>query len=150
MQNIEMLINQIESEILKAKKAPFSTNDNIIVERGLLLDMISKMRQQYPTVLIEAIQIEKDRDEIIAKAEKYANETMDKAEEQARFLISETEIVRQATQEAERMHAEMMEHCSKLDYEARSMVFHILDDAEKIMRDSINIINDRKRKLIQD
>ncbi len=149
MENIELLINEIESEILKAKKAPFSSTD-VTVNKDVILSKISRMRQVYPTVLREAIQIEKNRDDIIAQAEAYANETMDKAEAQAQFLISDTEIVRQATQEAERMHAEMLEHCSKLDYEARSMVFHILDDAEKAMKDSINVINDRKRKLIQD
>ncbi len=149
MDTIEMLINEIESEILKAKKATFSQTD-IVVNRNVMLELVSRMRASYPSVLKEAVQISKERDDIIAKAEAYANETMDKAEEQARYLISETEIVKQAEQQAARMHQDMIEHCSKLDYEARSMIFHILDDAEKTMKDSINVINDRKRKLIQD
>ena len=149
METIDMLINEIESEVLKAKKAAFSNTD-IVVNKAVLLDLISRFRASYPLVLREATQIKKERDEIIEKADKYANETMDKAEEQAKRLMTETEVYARAKAEAEAMQREAEENYHKMDYEARSLAFNILDSAEKSMKDSLGIINDRKRKLVEE
>lgn len=149
METIDMLINEIESEVLKAKKAAFSNTD-IVVNKAVLLDLISRFRASYPLVLREATQIKKERDAIIEKAEKYANETMDKAEEQAKRLMTETEVYARAKAEAEAMQREAEENYHKMDYEARSLAFNILDSAEKSMKDSLGIINDRKRKLVEE
>lgn len=149
METIEMLINEIESEVLKAKRAAFSSTD-VVVNRAALLELISRFRASYPLVLKEATQIRKERDEILEKAQTYANETMDKAEAHARELISETEIIRRATQEAEAMQREAEDNYRKMDYEARSLAFNILDSAEKAVKEGVGIINDRKRKLIEE
>lgn len=148
METIEMLINEIESEILKAKKAAFSNTD-IIVNRAVMLDLVSRFRASYPLVLREATQIKKERDEIIAKAEAYANDTMDKAEENAKALMTETEIFNRAKDEVARMQNEAQENYHKMDYEARSLAFSLLDSAEKTMKDSLALINERKRKLVE-
>ena len=149
METIDMLINEIESEVLKAKKAAFSNTD-IVVNKAVLLDLISRFRASYPLVLREATQIKKERDESIEKAEKYANETMDTAEEQAKRLMTDTEVYARAKAEAEAMQREAEENYHKMDYEARSLAFNILDSAEKSMKDSLGIINDRKRKLVEE
>ena len=149
METIDMLINEIESEVLKAKKAAFSNSD-IVINKAVLLDLISRFRASYPLVLREATQIKKERDDIIEKAEKYANETMDKAEEQAKRLMTETEVYTRAKAEAEAMQREAEENYHKMDYEERSLAFNILDSAEKAMKDGLGIINDRKRKLVEE
>ena len=149
METIDMLLNEIESEILKAKRATFSATD-IVVNRQVMLDLITRFRASYPVVLKEAEQIKKERDDILSKAEAYANKTMDAAEDQARAMIAETEIVRKAGIEAEAMRAEAEENYRKLDYEARSLAFNILDNAEKTIKEGLGVINDRKRKLIQE
>ena len=143
-----MLINEIESEVLKAKKAAFSNTD-IVINKAVLLDLISRFRASYPLVLREATQIKKERDDIIAKAEAYANDTMDKAEARAKQMMTETEVYNRAKTEAEQMQREAEENYHKMDYEARSLAFNILDGAEKSMRDGLNIINDRKRALVE-
>ena len=102
METIDMLINEIESEVLKAKKAAFSNTD-IVINKAVLLDLISRFRASYPLVLREATQIKKERDDIIAKAEAYANDTMDKAEARAKQMMTETEVYNRAKIEAEQM-----------------------------------------------
>ena len=62
METIDMLINEIESEVLKAKKAAFSNTD-IVVNKAVLLDLISRFRASYPLVLREATQIKKERED---------------------------------------------------------------------------------------
>ncbi len=148
METIDMLINEIESEVLKAKKAAFSNTD-IVINKAVMLDLISRFRASYPLVLREATQIKKDRDDIIKKSENYANETMDKAEEQAKQLMTETEVYKRAKAEAEAMQHEAEENYRKMDYDARSLAFNILDSAEKSLKDSLNVINGNKRKLVE-
>lgn len=148
METIDMLINEIESEVLKAKKAAFSNTD-IVINKAVLLDLISRFRASYPLVLREATQIKKERDDIIAKAEAYANDTMDKAEAKAKQMMTETEVYNRAKTEAEQMQREAEENYHKMDYEARSLAFNILDGAEKSIRDGLGIINDRKRALVE-
>ena len=148
METIEMLINEIESEILKAKKATFSSTD-IVLNRNNMLELVSRFRNNYPVALKEANEITKQRDEIIAKAEEYANQVMDNAEARAKELVSETEIVKNAEAQAAQIQAEAEDNYRKMDYEARSLAFSILDNSEKAMREGLATINDRKRKLVE-
>ncbi len=148
METIEMLINEIESEILKAKKAAFSSTD-IVVNKAVMLDLVSRFRASYPYVLKEATQIKKERDDILEKAEAYANSTMDAAEAKAKELISQEAVMRRAVEDAEAMRKEAEESYRKMDYEARSLAFNILDSAEKAIAEGQGIIADKKRKLIE-
>ena len=148
METIDMLIGEIESEILKAKRATFSSTD-IVINRQVMLDLVTRLRASYPIVLKEAEQIKKEREDILAKAEEYANKTMDAAEEHARKLISESEITRRATEEAESMREEAKNNYIKMDYEARSLAFNILDGVEKQYNEGLKLIADRKRRLVE-
>lgn len=142
-----MLLNEMESEILKAKKVAFSTTD-IAVNRQAMLDLLTRFRASYPIVLKEAEQIKKERDDILSKAETYANKTMDAAEERAREMIAESEITRRATEEAESMREEAKKSYIKMDYEARALAFNILDSVEKQFNENLKTIADRKRRLV--
>lgn len=149
MESIDMLLNEIESEVLKARKVTFSNTD-IVVNRQIMLDLLSRFRASFPLALREAEQIKKERDDILSKAEAYANATMDTAEKRAREMMNETDIMRQAKANVEAMMAEAEEEYRKMDYEARSLAFNILDSAEKTIKESVGLINDRKHKLIKE
>lgn len=148
METIESLLNEIESEVLRAKKATFSNTD-ILVNRQVMLSLINRFRGAYPSALREAEQIKRDRDEIIDKANQYAESICDNAENQVKAMIAETEILRQAKEDAEALRKEAQENYDKMDYEARALAFNLLDSAEKALKESMNIINGRKRKLVE-
>lgn len=148
METIEALLNEIESEVLRAKKATFSNTD-VLVNRQVMLSLINRFRGAYPSALREAEQIKRDRDEIIDKANQYAESICDNAENQVKAMIAETEILRQAKEDAEELRKEAQENYDKMDYEARALAFNLLDSAEKALKESMNIINGRKRKLVE-
>ena len=148
METIEALFNEIESEVLRAKKATFSNTD-VLVNRQVMLSLINRFRGAYPSALREAEQIKRDRDEIIDKANQYAESICDNAENQVKAMIAETEILRQAKEDAEALRKEAQENYDKMDYEARALAFNLLDSAEKALKESMNIINGRKRKLVE-
>lgn len=149
METIEMLINELESEVLKAKRAPFSGTD-VVLNRATMLDLLSRVRANYPTALKEANKICQKRDDIIAQATAYAEQIMDKAELDAKELTSQSEIVRRAQESAEEMQNEAAGHYQKMDYDARVLAFDLLNDVEKTMRAALMQISDRKNKLVND
>lgn len=148
METIESLLNEIESEVLRAKKAPFSSTD-VLLNKQTMLSLINRFRGAYPSALREAEQIKKDRDNIINKANEYAESICDNAEKQVKTLIAETEIMRRAKEDADLLRNEAQQNYEKMDYEARVLAFNILDNAEKALSESMNIINGRKRKLVE-
>ncbi len=149
MDSIDMLINELQSLALQAKKVPFSNTD-IMLNKSDLIELVSRFRESYPQIIRESNQVVKERDEILKKAEKYANETMDAAEAHAKNLVTNTEIMKKAEADALIMRQEAEENYRKLDYEARSLAYNILDKAEQSVKEGLSIINDRKRKLIED
>jgi cell division septum initiation protein DivIVA len=149
METIESLVNEIEGEVLRAKKAAFSSTD-IVVNRQTMLALISRFRGAYPIALREAEQIKRERDDILSKANAYAESICDNAEAQVAQMKSDTEIMRQAREDADALRREAQEAYDKMDYEARALAFNLLDGAEKALKESRNIINGRKRKLVEE
>lgn len=147
MDTIEALLNDIEGEILRAKKSAFSATD-VIVNRQNMLSLLTRFRAAFPVVLREAEQIKKERDEILEKATAYANDTMDKAEERARALMADSEIVKRATNEAAAIRSEAEKSYREMDYNARSVAFALLSEAENAAKKTIAAVAEHKRNLI--
>jgi vacuolar-type H+-ATPase subunit H len=148
MDNIEMLINEIESELLKAKKSAFSSTQ-VLVDKHLMLDLVSRLRSALPPVIRDAARVMRDHDGIIAQANDYAKKTLENAQAEAAKLISESEIVLRAREDAERMLSEADENYRKMDYDARFLAYKILDENEKMLKDFIAQIAENKKKLAE-
>ena len=148
MDTFEVLLNELESEILKAKKATFSQSD-IIMNKGYLQELIARMRNSFPIVFSEAKQIKENEGQIVNNANAYAERIINEANEEAAKILSESEIIKRAQEDANAMRTEAEENYKRADYETRAMSYQILDGVEKILADSINLINDKKRQLIQ-
>lgn len=148
MDTFEVLLNELESELLKAKKATFSQSD-IILNKGYLQELIARMRSSFPIVISEAKQIKENEQQIINNANNYAERIINDASEKAAKILSETEILKRAQEDASAMRSEAEENYRRADYESRAMSYQILDGVEKTLQESINLINDKKRNLIQ-
>lgn len=148
METIEMLINELDSEILQAKNATFSKTD-IVLNKEKMLEIVARLRRSYPTVIKEAYETMEEKDKILKDAEDYANSVMDKAEEQANILISQEEVVKRANAYAQQIRMEADEYFNKTDYDARLSSYSILEDIENVLNNSLDIINENKKKLIK-
>lgn len=69
-------------------------NDKCIVERDKVLNMIEDIKAQLPVELSEAKRLVSARDEFIGNAKREAESIRRAAEEKARALVEEQEIVR--------------------------------------------------------
>jgi len=64
-------------------------------------------------------------------------------------MVDQTDIIKRAKEDATAMRVEAEENYKRSDYESRALAFQILDGAEKTLVDSLNIITEKKRTLIE-
>jgi len=111
--DILQLIDRIEEVIDSAKSVPLSSNK--MVDPDAVFDIIDEIRGQYPEDLKQARWIVKQRQEMTEEAEREANRILEEAQERARGLVADTEIVRQAEARA----AEIMDDARANEREIR-------------------------------
>lgn len=147
-ETFETLLNELEQEVLKAKKATFSPSD-VLVNKSRMQDLIARLRSNFPIVITEAKQIKENENKIITDAQAYADKLVKDATTQSQEMIDQTEIIKRAKEDATAMRVEAEENYKKSDYDSRLLAFQILDGAEKTLVDSLNIITEKKRTLIE-
>lgn len=113
MNDIMSLIDQLEEVIDGSKQVPFSSNR--MVSPDEVFDIIDEIRNSYPEDLKQARWIVKQQQEMAEDAERAANRILEEAQERARLLIAETEVVRAAEARA----AEILEDARANEREIR-------------------------------
>lgn len=111
--DIIQLIDRIEEIVDGSKSMPLSSNK--LVDPDAIYDVVDEIRNQYPEDLKQARWIVKQRQEMTEEAEREANRILEEAQDRARGLVAETEIVRQAEARA----AEIMDDARASEREIR-------------------------------
>ena len=94
---IENLLDQIDEMIDKAWGLPLS-GGKCLVETDKLRDIIDDIRGNMPSEIRQAKSIVADRSDIIATAKKEAEDIVRAAEERARAMVMQEEVVKLAAQ----------------------------------------------------
>ena len=98
MATLEELINRMYDMVQDAKGIPLA-GEKCIVERDML-DMLDELREALPNDLQQAQEIVAKRSEMLASGKREAEAIRRQAEEDARQMVSETEIVVAARRKA--------------------------------------------------
>ena len=106
MATVEELVNNLYEMVQDAGAVPFT--DKCMLERDRVLDMLDELRVSLPSDLKMAQDIVEKRNELIAAGKREADALKKQAEEAARTMVSETEVVKAARAKAKEivMHAE--------------------------------------------
>lgn len=100
-------------------------NDKCIVERATVLTMIEEIKAQVPVELSEAKRLVSARDEFIGNAKREAESMRRLAEEKARALVDQQEIVRVSRARA----SEIMANAESKSHELRRVANEYVEDA---------------------
>ena len=103
--NINELLDTIEDALEESANMPLSGGKRI-VDVDQIRDYLDEVRANLPGELRQAQAIVNDRAQIVDSANAQAQAIVHKAEERARILVSESEIVKNAQQRA----SEIMAH----------------------------------------
>ena len=124
------LIDELYSMVSEAWGVPLG-NDKCIVERDKVLNMIEDIKAQLPVELSEAKRLVSARDEFIGNAKKEAESIRRTAEEKARALVDQQEIVRIARS------SELMANAENKSRELRHVASDYVDDILRRSEESL-------------
>ena len=96
---VEELLDMLFEMFDEAKSMPLSS-DKCILERDKALDLLDEIRAQFPMELAEAKKLIAARTEYIASAKREGELIRKQAEEKARQMVSEDELLAQTKQKA--------------------------------------------------
>lgn len=90
------LVEKLRAMVTDAWTVPLVGNDKCVVEREKALHLIDEIKVQIPVELAEAKRLVAARDEFIVNAKREAESIRKAAEERARVLMDEQELIRLA------------------------------------------------------
>ncbi|MGE4353759.1 MAG: hypothetical protein AB7D36_06715 [Oscillospiraceae bacterium] len=111
-------------------------NDKCIIEREKVLSALDDIKAQLPVEIAEAKRLVSAKEEFIGNAKREAESVRKLAEERARHMVEEQEIMRQAQKrsqeilaEAEENSREMLEKAQKRSNELRRVAWEYVDSS---------------------
>ena len=97
--DILVLIDKLDDLVHNAKGVPMT--DQVRIDRDEIYDVLDQMRATIPEELKRARWIVKERQDMLAEANRESDRIIGEAREQAMTLASQTEIVRLAEKQAQ-------------------------------------------------
>lgn len=95
------LVDRLEDLIAEGKKVPLTSS--VMVNEQKIYDIIDEIRASFPDEIKQARWIVKERQEMLDEAEKEAGRIIEEANQKAAGLAAETEIVKLAEGEADKI-----------------------------------------------
>ncbi|MGA8297353.1 MAG: hypothetical protein WB770_09955 [Acidimicrobiales bacterium] len=139
------LLDELAAEIEGAKSMPLSSS--AIVSREELLELINEARAILPAEVSRARRVLIDHEELLARAEREADEILDDARSQAAHIVQRTEIVRQARKQAERVIADAESEARRIQHEADDYVDRKLAAFEIVLDRTIRTVRAGRDRL---
>ncbi len=115
-------------------------NDKCIIERDKAVEIINDIKVNLPTELAEAKRLVAARDEFIGNAKREAEALRKSAEEKARLMVEEQEIVRVARAQSAEMIASAEAKSKELRRVASDYVDQMMGEAEQTIAAALNAI----------
>lgn len=133
------LVEMLYTMVSEAWGVPLG-NDRCLIDRGRALDLIEEIKNQLPAEIAEAKRLVARRDEYIGNAKREGESVRKMAEERARKIVDEQEIVKQARVRSEELIAAAEGKSRELRRAANAYVDDALKGAEESMAQALDTI----------
>ena len=127
------LIEMLYTMVTEAWGVPLG-NEKCIVERDKVLNLLDEIKAQLPTELAEAKRLVSARDEFITKARREAESIRKSAEDHAREIVEEQEIVMAAKKRSN----ELLSNAESRTRELYRVANEYVDDALRRTEEAVN------------
>lgn len=144
MATLDELINRMYDMVQDAKGIPLA-GEKCILERDHMLDLLDELRSTLPNDLQAAQDIVAKRNDLLASGKREAEAIRRKAEEDARQMVSETEIVVAARKKAK----EVQGNAEIQARELRRVANEYCEDTLKRTEEAVALSLDEVRKARQ-
>ena len=138
---IEELINSIQEMVQEAWTLPLSS-DKCVIERERMLDLIDELRTSLPADIKMAADIVEKRNEMMPSGKRELDVMKQRFEEEARRMVSQTEIVQEARKKAK----EIVGNAEIQARELRRAANEYCEDTLKRSEESLAVSLDEMKK----
>jgi len=144
--SVQELLEMLYTMISEAWGLPLGA-EKCVIERDKVLDLLDEIKAQFPTELAEAKRLVAARAEFIANAKREAETIRKTAEDRARQLIDEQEIVRAAKAKSN----SMLSNAEAKSAELRRVANEYADDAlrrtEEAISEALNEVHQSRTRF---
>ena len=144
--SVEELLDLLYTEIEEAKNAPLN-NDRCVIERDRVLDMIDDVKAELPVEIKRAKDLVANRNDYIASAKREGELIRKQAEEKARQMVSEDELLAQTKQKANELMRTAEEQCRMLKAAASEYCEDTLRRMEEAVADAYDEVKHSRAKF---
>ena len=134
---IDEILEMMDDLLDQAVTVPFS-GKKCMVDTDQLREYIDNIRYNLPTEIKRAKEMVADRSVILTDANEQAEDIIKKAEEKAKILVSEEEIVKQAKAAADDLTAQAKMMDSTIRKAMVEKLDSILGESEKALNKTLN------------
>ncbi len=146
--NLELLntIETMEDILDSAMRIPLSSG-KCVIDAERFQELLSDMRLNLPTELKQAKNLLNDRKNILYIAKKEAEDTVHLAEERAKKILDQSEIMKQAQDKANEIVTQAHMQAREIKKATNDFVEQRLADVESNLLNNLNQIRETKKAL---
>lgn len=144
--NIDEILDLIDDMLEEAWSFPFS-GGRCVVDVQKVKDYIEDIRLNLPGEIKQAKLIVNDRNDIISTAERQAESTIRRAEERARMLVAQEEIVKQAQEKAAEIINQAQTASKEIRRASHEFSDSMLKQSEEVLTNSLKSVRDTRQAL---
>ena len=126
--DVLVLIDKLDDLIHNARSVPLT--DSVMLDREEIYDLLDQMRSTIPEEVKQARWIVKERQEMLAEAKTEAERIQAEAQEKAEQAASETEVVRLAEKNAQKIIEDAREREREIRLGAEDYADEVLNNLE--------------------
>ncbi len=139
--DVQRELNRLEEMILDSPRVPLSRRT--MIDEETLLDQLDVIRLSLPDAFEQAELIMRQKEDILAQAEQYAQEIIATAEQQAAQILNETGILRQAEYEAQQLRQQVNQECEMAHGQ-------VMAEIEQTRRQGLRDLEESRRSAIEE
>lgn len=147
LQDLQDTVDDLMVHLHEAKSVPLS--GNAIVDREQFLVMLEKLRTELPDELRAARWMVREREAFISRTNEKAREIIEKARAEADELVSESNITKEAVEEANILVRRAEGEARLLRLETEDEIESKLHDAENLLGQLLNQVKSARNELHQ-
>ncbi|MFD9126789.1 ATP synthase F0 subunit B [Kitasatospora sp. NPDC059571] len=143
--DVQQKLDEIVASVESARAMPMSAS--CVVNRAELVGMLRELREAMPAELAQAQSVVADHQQMVADAQAQADQIIRGAHDERGSLISDTEVVRRAQAEADRILAEARTEIDAKRAEADDYVDSKLANFEVVLTKTLGAVGRGRQKL---
>lgn len=144
--NIDEILDSLDDMLEEAWSLPFS-GGRCVVDAQKVKEYIEDIRLNIPDEIKKAKKIVVDREDIISAAERQADATLRRAEERARQMIAQEEIVKQAQEKAAEIIAQAQAAAKEIRHASHEFSDSVLRQTEEVLGGALKNVRETRQAL---